>query len=141
MWSLLSTLLAVVAGLLLVREFRFAMTSIRTERWRSTTGTLENADDASAAVSANARYSYSYQVDDQSYRSKHIGFGFPDNFADLVAKSEIARINAAAPNVEVFYDPRKPDVSVLVRGFQPYHAVRMLPVIVLLAIALPIAFL
>lgn len=122
---------AVVAGLawLLVREFRFAMRSIRAERWRRVEGrVIEGGGDG---------LQYAYSVEAEDYSSEVIGFGLPVVAQQLLAGSVMRETLNDAPNVTVFYDPRNPVDSSLIAGFQSFHGLRigLCGVVLLLAYA------
>jgi|GEM_PF-2876675 len=120
-----------VLGLLMLREFRTAMLSIRALRWRLTEGTLENwsAHSGTKANSPASALSYSYVVEGEEYRSGQVGYGYPPDAIELIARNELKAVMAQAPEVVVYYDPRKPDVSVLMNGFKVFHALRMLLIV------------
>ena len=61
-----------VLGLLMLREFRIAMLSIRALRWRLTEGNLENWSDSSEATANSLRYSY--VVEGEEYHSELLGY-------------------------------------------------------------------
>ncbi len=102
---------------LLVREFRFAMRSIRAERWRRVEGRV--LDDAAEGL----RYAYSVETED--YRSEVIGFGLPVIAQQLLAGSVMRKTLSDAPTVTVYYDPRNPVDSSLIAGFQGFHGLRI----------------
>ena len=113
-----------VLGLLMLREFRIAMLSIRALRWRLTEGNLENWSDSSEATANTLRYSY--VVEGEEYHSELLGYGYPPDKLQIIARSELKAVLEKAPEVVVYYDPRKPEVSVLMNGFKVFHAFRML---------------
>jgi len=134
MGTLLIYALVAIAGFFLVREFRFAMTGIRTERWRMTDGTLAGDDTqvSAGSIPAAAAVRYQYTAEGGDYTSSQIGYGFPTAFPKSVSDRFLRPVLSQAPAVKVYYDPRKPEVSVLITGFQPYNALRMAPLVVLL---------
>jgi len=119
-----------VLGLLMLREFRIAMLSIRALRWRSTSGELANETNSSETPGESLQYSYS--VEGEDYQSQQLGFGYPTGTGEVLGRTELVRVLANAPSVTVYYDPRRPDVSVLMNGFKLFHALRMLLILIVL---------
>ncbi len=114
---------------LLLREFRFAMRSIRALRWRKVAGLLAHEDTGSGDQTEGpeferGRIRYSYTIDEKDFSSNCVGFGFPYRNERLVARGVRDSLLSGAPNLTVFYDPRKPEDSVLIAGFQRFHAVK-----------------
>ena len=64
-----------VLGLLMLREFRIAMLSIRALRWRLAEGNLENWGVQSQPTVDNLKYSY--VVEGVDYSSDQMGYGYP----------------------------------------------------------------
>jgi len=120
---LLYGVVAVLAWLLL-REFRYAMRSIRALRWRRVEGRIvEKGSEASGADSEELQYAYSVEAED--YRSDVVGFGLPGFAQKLLAGGVIRETLSDAPAVTVFYDPRNPVDSSLIAGFQGFHGLRI----------------
>jgi len=113
-----------VLGLLMLHEIRIAMMSIRALRWRLTEGHLENWSNRSELTTETLRYSY--VVEGESFQSEQLGYGYPVDALQIIASKELTTVLEKAPEVVVYYDPRKPDVSVLLNGFKVFHALRML---------------
>lgn len=113
-----------VLGLLMLHEIRIAMMSIRALRWRFANGNLENWSGGSETAAATLRYSY--LVEGEEYHSEQLAYGYPPDALQVIARKELKTVLEKAPEVVVYYDPRKPDVSVLMNGFKVFHALRML---------------
>jgi len=136
---LLNTVLLVLA-LVLLREFRIAMLSIRALRWRLTPGNLEQLSEtpkqvegelqAPAKTHRDSSVRYNYVVEEQEYRSEQVAYGYPPEAFRMLAQSDLQQALENAPEVTVYYDPRKPEVSVLMNGFKRFHAARMLLILV-----------
>jgi len=109
---------------LLVREFRFAMRSIRAERWRRVKGRVIEAQ-GQALADAPQELQYAYSVEAEDYRSAVIGFGLPGVAQQLLAGSVLRETLSDAPMVTVYYDPRNPVDSSLIAGFQSFHGLRI----------------
>ena len=134
----------VVLGLVLLREFRLSMTSIRTERWRRTPGILVAYDSNSRdgdfeVVSPERDLEYTYEVEGAEFQSNHVGYGFPTTGWEYLARDAVDIVTAGAPEVTVYYDPRKPEESVLICGYQRFHLFRLLPCLLLLLLVAFIA--
>lgn len=126
-------------GLLLLREVRLAMASIRAQRWRTAAGFLVDRGLSSRDVQDAEGFSlkglrYGFSAEGKDYRSSQLGFGYPAAAERIFARRVIDSVLVNAPAVEVFYNPRNPDISVLVRGFLPFHMARLAGVFVCLAI-------
>ena len=60
---------------------------------------------------------YSYAVGGQRYEARRLQFGVPNR---LLWSNEEKRVLERGESVEVFYDPSRPSVSALHRGFSPF---------------------
>ena len=69
---------------------------------------------------------YKHEVKRKEYESNLIGYGFPMNMSVLYVDKTLNNIFETAPNLKVYYNPKKPDVSVLTAGLKMYHVVKML---------------
>ena len=120
----------IILGLALLREIRLSMSSIRAERWRRAEGLLENAAEK-PHDSLQTDIEYNFAVDGENYSATRIGFGFPLRLTELIAKKEFANVMAQAPELTVYYDPRNPNKSALLAGFKPFHAIKIVPLLIL----------
>jgi len=131
MLPLLMNGVLLVLGALMLREFRIAMLSIRALRWRSTTGTLTDTLGDGHGTGTTEGLTFSYRVDDENYSSQLVGYGYTDQLGRIIARGDLGKVLKNAPTVDVYYDPRQPEISVLMNGFKTFHALRMLIVLVL----------
>ena len=130
----LSTAFIFLLAFLLVREFQTAMASLRTERWKTTTGKLTSGvnTDNSTSLTGKEKVRYEYEVDSVIYTSERIALGFPDFLNSSWGKRLVARLEVEDSTVRVFYDPRKPESCTLLTGFHSFHVARIAPLVVLL---------
>ena len=130
----LSTATILLLAFLLVREFQTAMASLRTERWKTTTGKLTAGieTESSTIPVGSGKLRYEYEVDAVLYSSERIAFGFPEFLGSSWGKRLVERLELEDSTVQVFYDPRKPSSCTLLTGFRSFHIARIAPLVVLL---------
>lgn len=102
--------------------------SVMASKWSHTEGVLTKWDMGNDAESdmdfVVNRVSYKYEVRGEHYESNSIGYGFP--LKSGYSKSAFERVVKNGPKVTVYFKEADPKLSVLIVGFQAYHAFNML---------------
>lgn len=116
---------------LFIYEISNAIKSILVKNWPLTDGKLHKwnikaEDQGEDTARVIDELVYKYEVKGKGYESNQIGYGFPMSMSVLYVDKTLNNIFETAPNLTVYYNPKKPDVSVLTVGLKIYHVVKML---------------
>jgi len=113
-----------------VLELMDALRSIASASWPTTVGRLkawnlrvEEGSEQTSFVIDNLEYTY--HVHGKEYSSKNAGYGFPRRMDILWVRASVDRILRTAPDVTVYYNPKRPLQAVLSVGFRAYHFAKL----------------
>ena len=127
-----------VVGILFLLELVNLIKSVLAINWKATVGKIQNWDmhysdngDSTNLVVNNLEYSYS--VSGIDYISKRIAFGFPMIMEALYVGKDMERILSDAPNLNVYYDAKKPKESSLMVGLKLFHLFKIFAFLLVLA--------
>ena len=109
--------------------------SIKASGWKHTTGRVISSDveeifyddlEGGSGSEDKVIVRYKYKVQGQQYESGRIVFGYESG--------NLRKKFVAASEVRVFYDPLKPENSVLLTGIQGFHIGNIIAVVICFAI-------
>lgn len=122
---LLRTCLQIGGILFIVLFLCIYYQSRKSMRWAMTRGKILSSSVSSCNMSGGvekvyeAKIEYQYEVDEKLYSSKRAYHGdwLATSFSSYVKK--MTKEYSLKPNCEVYYDPRKPQNAVLIKGIAP----------------------
>ena len=86
----------------------------------------------SYTVIALNRFKYSYCVKGKRYEGTRVSWAFPQSMLREIVQSSYDEIFENAPNITIFYNPKNPSQSVVLKGLRVYHMVNLLPALFLI---------
>jgi len=138
MYTLFPIILFVGVSLYALMHIYRIARDMLTASWVSCVGKIETYDVkkreinstyslGSYAVIVLKRFKYSYSVKGTRYEGVRVSWAFPESMLEEVVKSSYYEIFKNAPNIKVFYNPKRPSQSVVLKGLRVYHLVNVLP--------------